>query len=143
MKLLHKRLARLGIALGTAALCWACNAPFIPVPPPGETATFTSALVAGGDGGQKTIWFAHGPANRDMASSRVYVFDRTFGSGVIAQAAADGSYTSPPMDGNMGDLVDISYETPAGVLSGSLCLSLTEETMVTSDGPTAPRVTCP
>jgi hypothetical protein len=138
MKPLHKRLVRLGVALGAAALCWACNAPFIPVPPPGETATFTSALVADGNGAQKTVWIAHGPANKNMASSRVYVFDKTISAGVIAEAAADGSYTSPPMDGTKGDVVAISYETPAGSLSGTLCVQLDDQSDVTPDGPSAP-----
>jgi hypothetical protein len=142
MKPLHKRLVRLAAALGAAALCWACNAPFIPVPPPGETATFTSALVADDNGGQKTVWMAHGPANKDMASARVYVFDRTFGAGVIANAAADGSYDSPAMDGKKGDVVEISYERPDRALSGTLCVELTDMAVDTVDGPSAPILMC-
>ena len=55
MNKLRLRLLRLAVALGAFALCWACNAPFIPIPPPGQTTSFTSALVSDGAGGQKKV----------------------------------------------------------------------------------------
>jgi hypothetical protein len=103
---------------------WACNAPFIPVPPPGQSATFTSALVTDGTGAQKTVWTAHGPANADAAFARFFVFNTARGAGVIAQAAADGSYTAPPMDGTQGDDVEISYERPNGSRTAPVCFEL-------------------
>jgi hypothetical protein len=135
------RFARLVLVIASAALVWACNAPFIPVTPPGETATFPSALVADGNGGQKTVWTAHGPAAANVAYARFYVFDASRGAGVIAQAMSDGSYTTPPMDGAMGDRVEISYETLAGALSARTCFLLTTEVQPTAGGPSAPR--CP
>jgi hypothetical protein len=134
MKPLRRRIARLAVALGVVALTWACNAPFIPVPPPGQSAAFTSALVSDGAGAQKTVWTAHGGPFASAASARFFIFDTERNAGVIAKALADGSYTSPPMDGAQGDHVQISYETTDGDLSASFCVLLME-------GPTAPL--CP
>jgi hypothetical protein len=131
MNKLRLRIARIALALGVAALCWACNAPFIPIPPPGRMASFSSQLVPDGAGGQKTVWIAHGDAYKPASFARVFVFDTELSAGVIAQAAADGSYTAPPMDGTTGDRVEISYETPAFELSTSVCFQL-------MDGPSAP-----
>jgi hypothetical protein len=129
LRLWH-RLARLAAALGVAAACWACNAPFIPIPPPGQTATFTSALVSDGAGGQKTVWVAHGPPDKDAAFARFFVFDRELKAGVITTAAADGSFNSPPMDGTENDHVDINFETPAGGVSVPVCFVLTTNTVL-------------
>jgi hypothetical protein len=134
MNRLRLRIARIALALGVAALCWACNAPFIPIPPPGRTASFSSQLVPDGSGGQKTVWTAHGDAYKPASFARIFVFDTDRGAGVIAQALADGSYASPPMDGTAGDRIDISFETPASALSMSVCFLLV-------DGPSAP--VCP
>lgn len=127
MTKLRFRIVRLLLALGgTAALCWACNAPFIPLPPPAQTAAFSSDLVADGDGGTKTVWIAHGAANSVPAFAQVLVFDTNRAAGVIAGAAADGSYTSPPLDGTRGDRVEISFETVQGEISRSTCFQLVE-----------------
>ena len=58
MNALRRRILRLATLLGALTVVFACNAPFIPVPPPG--ATFTSELTDDGMGGQKTIWTTHG-----------------------------------------------------------------------------------
>ena len=134
MNKLRLRIARIALALGVAALAWACNAPFIPIPPPGRTASFSSQLVSDGQGGQKTVWIAHGPAYQPASFAHVFVFDTDRSAGVIAQAAADGSYTSPPMDGVAMDRVEISYETPSFEVSTSVCFQLV-------DGASAPL--CP
>ncbi|HEV3031197.1 MAG TPA: hypothetical protein VG319_06115 [Polyangia bacterium] len=134
MNKLRPRIARIALALGVAALAWACNAPFIPIPPPGRTASFSSQLVPNGAGGQKTVWIAHGDAYQPASFAHIFVFDTDRSAGVIAQAAADGSYTAPPMDGMAGDRVEISFETPGFVLSTSVCFQLV-------DGPSAP--VCP
>jgi hypothetical protein len=121
---LRLRLARLALALGLASIVWACNAPFIPVPPPGQTATFTSELVSDGMGGQKTAWTAHGPALDDVAFAKVFVFNTGRGAGVITLAGADGSYTAPPFDGTEGDRVEIVYERPNGSRGVPACYLL-------------------
>jgi hypothetical protein len=142
MNKLRLRLARLALALGVAAACWACNAPFIPIPPPGQTATFTSALVSDDAGAQRTVWIAHGPPVGGAAHWRVFVFDTNRMAGVIAETLDDGSYTSPPMDGDQGDRVEISFETPQDAVSQSVCFLLTTDVVPTTDnGQSAPR--CP
>jgi hypothetical protein len=55
------------------------------------------------------------------------VFNEQTGSGIIQTAGADGTFTSTPLDGTMGDHVDISYRTPGGDYSDSLCLLLTTD----------------
>jgi len=130
---LRLRLARLAVALGVVATLWACNAPFIPVPPPGQT-SFSSELVDDGAGGQKTVWITRGGINTNAALARFFIFDSTRGAGVIAAAKADGTYVAPAMDGTMGDHVQVFYETPTGDYSPEICLLL-------MDGATAP--VCP
>jgi hypothetical protein len=132
MTTLRLRLARIALALGIAAACWACNAPFIPIPPPQQTTSFRSEIVTDGTGAQKTIWYAHGDANPNTSQARVLVFNSTIGKGVIAEAADDGSYDSQAFDGTKNDRIEISFETPAGALSGSACF------LLTSDVPSAP-----
>jgi hypothetical protein len=127
MTKLRFRIVRLLLTLGgAAASCWACIAPFSPLPPPGQTAAFTSELVADGDGGTKTVWVAHGAANSVPAFAQVLVFDTNRSAGVIAGAAADGSYISPPLDGTRGDRVEISFENVQGEISRSTCFQLIE-----------------
>jgi hypothetical protein len=130
------RLGRLAAALGLAAAIWACNAPFIPVPPPGQTTSFTSQLVDDGNGGQKTLWIAHGGMGEAPAFARVKVYDVNRGEGVIGVAMPDGSYASPPFEGTRGDRVEIAYETTDGLHSPNVCFQLIE-------GATAPRCQTP
>ena len=118
------RLTRLGALLAGITLLFACNAPFIPVPPPG--ATFTAQLVDDGAGGQKTVWIAHGLPSTQAAFATFYILNENRGDGVITTAAADGSYEAPPLDGTMDDRIDLSYQTPSGDYSDSLCLLLRE-----------------
>jgi hypothetical protein len=122
------RLGRLALALGLASIVWACNAPPIPVPPPSQTASFTSALVDDGAGGQKTVWVAHGAPGQATAFARVSVFDVMQGQGVIGVAMPDGSYDSPQFDGTRGDRVQISYEPTNGEHSVDVCFQLIEST---------------
>jgi hypothetical protein len=126
MRRLRLRILRLAAALvGVAALAWACNAPFIPVPPPGMI-SFSSQLVSDGNGGQKTVWITQGGPNTDAALAIFYVFDAQQGAGVITTAAADGSFRTLPMDGAAGDQVHIYYRRPKGDYSLETCRVITE-----------------
>jgi hypothetical protein len=120
---LRLRIARLAVALGVVSLIWACNAPFIPVPPPGQV-SFMSSLVSDGQGGMKTVWIGTGPMNNKAILARFFLFDVQRNAGVIAAGKTDGSYVSPPFDGTMGDHVEISFETSDGDLSGTACVVL-------------------
>jgi hypothetical protein len=137
MNALRRKLLKLATLLCAFTVLWACNAPFIPVPPPG--ATFTSELVDDGAGGQKTVWITHGLPSSNAAFAYFYVINDNLvpRAGIIAVAGADGSFTGMPLDGTMGDHIRISYQTPAGDQSDSICLLLTTDVV----GVSAPR--CP
>jgi hypothetical protein len=130
MNALRRRLLKLATLVGAFVVLWACNAPFIPVPPPG--ATFTNALVDDGAGGQKTVWTTHGLPSSQASLARYYVFNESTGRGIIATAGLDGTFTGDPMDGTTNDHVRLYYQTPNGDYSESLCLLLTTD--VASDG---------
>jgi hypothetical protein len=134
---LRRRLPKLATLLGAFTILWACNAPFIPVPPPG--ASFSSALVDDGAGGQKTVWITHGLASNNAAFAYFYILNERTQNGVITVAGADGSYTAPPIDGVMNDHVRITYETPSGGnYSESICLLLTTDVGSGGSAPACP-----
>jgi hypothetical protein len=132
MNALRRRFLKFATLLGAVAVLWACNAPFIPVPPPG--ASFTSQLVDDGAGGQKTVWITHGLPSNNAAFATFIVVNETLvpRGGIVAMAGADGSYTGMPMAGTMGDHIRIGYETPAGAQSDSICLLLTTDVVAPS-----------
>jgi hypothetical protein len=114
---------KLATLLSVLVVLWSCNAPFIPVPPPG--ATFTSELVTDSSGTQKTIWVAHGLPSTNAAFAVYFVFNERLGTGIIATAGADGTFTGMAMDGALDDHIQLSYRTAAGDYSDSICLLLT------------------
>jgi hypothetical protein len=132
-----KRIARLATLLATFVVVWACNAPFIPVPPPG--ANFTTMLVTDSNGAQKTVWITNGLPASQAAFAHFFVYNERLGSGIIATANADGTFTGMPMDGDMGDRILINYQALGGDYSDSVCLLLTEDTV--APGGSAPS--CP
>jgi hypothetical protein len=117
------RWLRLGALLGGSALLWACVAPILTVPPP-SAISFTANTVVDTRGASKTVWTTQGGPLAQAADSTFFVVDRSLGSGVIATARNDGSFTAPPMDGAENDPVLIYYRTPAGDYSDSICLLL-------------------
>ena len=133
---LRGRLLKLATLLGAFTILWACNAPFIPVPPPG--ASFTSELVDDGAGGQKTVWITHGLPSANAAGAFFYIFNDRTQEGVITVAGADGTYTAPPMDGMLNDHVRIGYETPGGAQSDSICVLLTTDVSPAGSAPLCP-----
>jgi len=136
MNTMRRRLTRLATLLGGVTLLWACNAPFIPVPPPG--ASFSSALVDDGAGGQKTVWVTHGLPSTNAAFARYSVFNVNTGAGTLTTAGADGTFTSAPMDGAVNDHVQVYYETPGGDYSESICLLLTTDVGAGGSAPACP-----
>jgi hypothetical protein len=115
-----------GTALGGLLLfLGACNTPFIPIPPPGDP-SFRPIATVDAMGGQHTVWETSGGANAPMAGAEVYVFNRALGEGVIARANADGSYVTAPLEGRLGDPIELTYETPKGERSIAICRVLQE-----------------
>jgi hypothetical protein len=135
-RLPRRRLLKLATLLGAFTVLWACNAPFIPVPPPG--ASFSSALVDDGAGGQKTVWITHGLPSTNAAFARYSVFNQNTGAGTLTTAGADGTFTSAPMDGTVNDHVQVYYETPGGDYSESICLLLTTDVGTGGSAPACP-----
>jgi len=133
---LRRRLLKLATLLSAFTILWACNAPFIPVPPPG--ASFSSALVDDGAGGQKTVWVTHGLPSENAAFAYFYIFNDRTKDGVITVAGADGSYAAPALDGMLNDHIRIAYETPAGAQSDSICLLLTTDVSPAGSAPACP-----
>lgn len=133
MKRWLARLIRLGAGISVLGAVWACNAPFIPVPPPAQ-AGFTATMVPDGNGGQKTVWTAMGTAGEQAALARVFVINEATDNGVVTRADGAGTYQSPAFAGTIGDRIDIYFEDHNGAPSPTACLILQE-------GPQAPQ--CP
>ena len=137
MNAMRRRLARLATLLGAVTLLWACNAPFIPVPPPG--ASFSTQQWVDGAGVQKTMWVAHGLASENAANAYFYIMNDRLGTGVIVVANPDGTYESPAFDGMMSDRIRISYRSPIGDnYSDSICLLLTTAVVLGDSAPLCP-----
>jgi hypothetical protein len=120
-----RRLVRLVLSLTALTAVWACNAPFIPVPPPGGI-SFSSALVSDGAGGQKTMWTTQGGANPQAAAALFYIYDSDQQAGVITHAGPDGSFVSTPMDGTKNDHIHIYFKANSGDYSPETCRLLVD-----------------
>jgi hypothetical protein len=115
-------LAAAGLVGGAGCLLVfaSCNTPFIPLPPPGDP-TFTPVAMDG-RGEARTLWETRGAPASAMSEARVFVFNIDAGTGVIVRAAADGSYiTADPLEGRLGDRVQLRYESPDGRMSPDIC----------------------
>jgi hypothetical protein len=117
-------LSRFRLALAGALALLACNAPFIPVPPPDNV--FVAQLQTDASGASKTVWITQGKADARAGLAKFSIFNEATGAGVIVDAAADGTYVARPLDGTRGDHVFISYITPAGDSSEAVCRQLVE-----------------
>ncbi len=102
----------------------ACNAPFIPVPPPDNV--FMSQLISDGTGNSRTVWVTQGKPDSRAGLARFFIFNDSRGTGVLVDASADGSYTAPALDGTRGDRIFLYYVTPGGAESETVCRQLVE-----------------
>ena len=101
-----------------AVASFACVTPSVPLPPPLlSSLSFANASVAG------TVVLQGAPTSRH-ANVRFYVYNSSKGDGAIAQAAADGSFTTVPFAGAAGDTVQLYYDIPGGERSESVCVTL-------------------
>lgn len=120
------RWLRLGTLLAATGCLWSCVAPILTVPPPGSV-TFTPATVVDGStGAQKTVWTTQGGPLEQASLAQYYILNQRLASGVIATAAADGSFIAPAMDGVKDDPIVIYYRTPSGDYSDSTCVLLSD-----------------
>lgn len=121
-----RRLTRLAAACLTVVTLWACGPVYIPVPPPMIQAAFTAETWTDAAGAEHRVWTAEGPASAAQSRATFYLFDQEQGTGVIAVAAADGSFKSPPLAGSEGDHVQVYYRDTRGEVSATTCLILNE-----------------
>jgi len=96
-------------------LIFACNSPFIPIPPPDPTFTQNSAS---GEWGVST------PADARASGALYYIYNADLGSGLIQKAATDGSMYAYPLQGNAGDRIQIRWERSATESSSTICRPL-------------------
>jgi len=115
---------RLRGALALAFCLFACNAPFIPVPPPDNV--FVAQSITDGTGNSKTVWITEGKADARAGLANFFIFNDSRGTGVIVDASADGTYIAPALDGTSGDRVFIYYVTQGGAESETVCRQLVE-----------------
>jgi hypothetical protein len=122
-RILVLALAALAAALGCLFALPACNTPFIPLPPPGDP-TFTPVAMTDGMGGPRTLWETRGAPSSAMREARVFVYNIDGGSGVIVRAQEDGAYVTNPLEGKLGDRVQIHYIDREGHNSPDICRTL-------------------
>jgi hypothetical protein len=108
-------LATLLVAAGGLA----CNTPSVPLPPPAlDFISFQPASAP-------DMVFLQGQPVSGYANARFFVFNVNRKVGVIADAAADGSFTTDPFPGVTGETVEIYYEpADGGERSPSVCTTL-------------------
>jgi hypothetical protein len=104
------------IAGASYLLIFACNSPFIPIPPPNPT--FTENAATPGE------WQVHMPADSRAGGSLYYVYNVTTGSGLIQRASADGSMDAYPLQGQGGDHIEIHWERTIADGSSTICRPL-------------------
>ena len=98
-------------------LAFACNSPFIPIPPP--DATFTQGSTSG-------EWSVSTPPDSHAAGARFFIFNATLGSGIIQQASPDGSMAAFPLMGKVGDRIELHWEKSVVDSSSVICRPLAE-----------------
>lgn len=91
------------IASGVSlVVIFACNSPFIPIPPPDPN--FSQESSSG-------EWAVSMPAAQNAIGARYYIYNATLGSGLIQKASeVDGSAYARPLQGQLGDHIYIHWE---------------------------------
>jgi hypothetical protein len=105
-----------GVVAGASyLLIYACNSPFIPIPPPNPT--FTASATPG-------EWEVSTSADSRASGARFYIYNASTGSGLIQRAAPDGSMYAYPLQGQAGDHIEIHWEKSITDSSATICRPL-------------------
>ena len=94
---------------------FACNSPFIPIPPPNPT--FSQDSTSG-------QWAVSTAPDSRAVGARFYIYNADLGSGLIQQAAPDGSMYAYPLQGVAGDRIQIRWERTPSEASLTICRPL-------------------
>jgi hypothetical protein len=79
---------------------FACNSPYIPIPPPNPTFSQDSS----GD------WAVYAPPDSRAIGADYYIYNSTLGSGIIQRADPQGGVYARPLQGQAGDNIYIHWE---------------------------------
>ncbi len=96
-------------------LVFACNSPFIPIPPPNPT--FTEGATPG-------EWGVSTPTDQRASGALYFIYNADLGTGLIQKAATDGSMYAYPLQGTAGDRIQIRWERSASESSSTICRPL-------------------
>jgi hypothetical protein len=113
---LHLWLAAV-VACVLLVVAFACNSPFIPIPPPDPT--FTAGSTSGD-------WSVSTPPDSHAVGARFYIYNVTLGSGIIQQASPDGSMAAHPLIGKVGDHIELYWQKSIADSSSTICRPLSE-----------------
>jgi hypothetical protein len=109
----------------------ACSTPSVPLPPPDVD---TTALTFSSPNPGEVVLM--GAARTLHANAKFFVIDHQTGDGVIATAAADGTFATPALTATVGDVAEIYFVTPDNIKSISTCVTvLVEQPLVGADCP--------
>jgi hypothetical protein len=96
---LWKWLAMVMAGLSLVAV-FACNSPYIPIPPPDPTYSQDSS-------GE---WAVSIPPDYRAIGANYFIFNASVGTGIIQRAESDGSAYARPLQGKAGDSIYIHWE---------------------------------
>jgi hypothetical protein len=113
------------LTVGLLVVLAACNTPTIPLPPPEPEPEDVVVTLYEADPAR--LVFSAEPTSPDELLSIppgavVQIRDLDSGYGTIAPADAEGRFTSDPVTGAAGDVVEISFVDEDDEMSGVLCL---------------------
>jgi hypothetical protein len=100
---------------------FACNSPFIPIPPPDPT--FSEGSTPG-------EWGVSTPPDTRASGAVYYIYNASLGSGLIQRAEPDGSMYAYPLQGTAGDRIQIRWERSATESSSTICRPLGQGTIL-------------
>jgi hypothetical protein len=103
------------LAAMSCVVVLACNSPFIPIPPPDPS--FAEGPTPG-------EWTVSTPPDSRAIGARFYIYNATLGSGLIQQAAPDGSMSAFPLPGQAGDRIHLNWERSITDSSATICRTL-------------------
>jgi hypothetical protein len=104
------------VAAASVVIVFACNSPFIPIPPPDPTFDESTTTP-----GQWSV--SSGPDSR-ASRALFYIYNASAGSGLIQRAAPDGSMYAYPLYGKAGDSIQIHWERSVADGSSTICRPL-------------------